>query len=73
MIKYTEELKIQVVQKYLDGVGGYHYLAEQYNVEVSMIRRWVGWYNAHGIITDLPNNAAIKAVDTKYVTQRQLS
>lgn len=49
MTKNTEEFKYQVVQEYLDGAMGYRELGKKYNVDHEMIRRWVGWYRAHGI------------------------
>ena len=40
--KYTKELKIQIVQEYLDGQGSYEGLANKYGVsEHGTVRKWV--------------------------------
>jgi transposase len=49
MTKNTDEFKYQVVQEYLNGAMGYGSLGKKYNLDRDMIRRWVGWYRAHGI------------------------
>lgn len=49
MTKNTDEFKYQVVQEYLDGSLGYSGLGEKYDLNHETIRRWVGWYRAHGI------------------------
>ncbi len=49
MAKYNFELKKKVVHAYLDGKGGYQYLAEQYNVHNEIqVRRWVNAYKSFG-------------------------
>lgn len=49
MTKNTDEFKYQVVQEYLDGAMGYVALGKKYDLDHSTIKRWVGWYRAHGI------------------------
>lgn len=49
MSKYSYEFKKKIVQEYLNGKGGYGYLAKQYNIPGSeQIRRWVQAYNEFG-------------------------
>lgn len=49
MAKYNFEFKIKIVQKYLDGEGGYLYLAEKYRVKNEIqIRKWVNAYKEFG-------------------------
>lgn len=49
MTKYADEFKYEVVQEYLDGKIGFVALSKRYNLDQSMIRRWVGWYQSHGV------------------------
>lgn len=49
MAKYSYEFKKKVVQEYLDGKGGYKYLAKQYNIpDKKQVRIWVNAYNEFG-------------------------
>lgn len=48
MVKYTEEIKLRVVQQYLDGQLGYHRLSAQQGIPAVFIRRWVDAYRLHG-------------------------
>ena len=49
MAKYSFEFKKKVVQEYLDGKGGYEYLAKKYNVaSKEHIHRWVKSYDEFG-------------------------
>lgn len=49
MAKYSYEFKKEVVQAYLDGKGGYGYLAKQYNIpDKKQVRLWVDAYNEIG-------------------------
>lgn len=42
MAKYSYEFKLQVVQVYLDGEGGYRYLSKKYGVPSKRdIEKWV--------------------------------
>ncbi|MBR7748536.1 helix-turn-helix domain-containing protein, partial [Undibacterium baiyunense] len=49
MAKHTEEFKYRVVQEYLSGALGYLALSKKYDLQYSTVRRWVGWYQAHGM------------------------
>ena len=49
MAKYTFEFKKKVVQEYLDGKGGYTYIAKQNGIPAeSHLRRWVNAYKEFG-------------------------
>src|SRR5574344_1387693 len=49
MAKYSYEFKLQVVQAYLDGEGGYRYLSKKYGVPSKRdIEKWVFAYKAFG-------------------------
>ena len=49
MAKYSFEFKMQVVNDYLNGNGGYRYLAQKYRIpQDSTIRKWVNAHNTLG-------------------------
>lgn len=49
MAKYSFEFKLQVVNDYLNGNGGYQYLAQKYGIpQNSVVRNWVKAYNTMG-------------------------
>lgn len=49
MAKYSFEFKKQIVKAYLNGEGGYEYLAKQYDIpSFNNIKKWVLNYNAFG-------------------------
>ena len=49
MAKYSFEFKMQVVNDYLNGNGGYRYLAQKYGIpQYSTVRKWVNAYNTLG-------------------------
>ena len=49
MAKYSCEFKLKVVQAYLNGEGGYVYLAKQYNIPgLEQVRKWVKAYKEFG-------------------------
>lgn len=49
MAKYSYEFKRKIVQEYLDGKGGYEYLAKKYNAPTkSNIKKWVKSYREFG-------------------------
>lgn len=49
MAKYSFEFKKKVVQEYLDGKGGYAYIAKQNGIPAeSNLRRWVNAYKEFG-------------------------
>lgn len=49
MAKYSFEFKKKVVQAYINGEGGYGYLAKKYNIpHMEEVRKWVKAYNEFG-------------------------
>lgn len=49
MAKYSFEFKLQVVQDYLKGKGGYAYLANKYHIPAdSNVKRWIDSYKEFG-------------------------
>lgn len=48
MAKYSYELKLSVVQYYLQGNGGYRSTSNQFQVEQSAVIRWIALYKQHG-------------------------
>jgi len=48
MTKYSESLKLKVVQEYLSGSAGHKSLAKQYGVGRTSVLRWVASYREHG-------------------------
>lgn len=49
MAKYNFELKIKIIKEYLDGEGGYNYLAKKYGVKnKTQIENWVRIYEEFG-------------------------
>ena len=66
MTKYDEQFKLKIVQQYLTGAAGYKALGNQHGLEDSMVRRWVKWFQAHGI-------DGLKKKFTHYSAQAKLS
>lgn len=48
MAKYDEQFKLALVQRYLDGEGGYVALCNSCGVTHSMLKIWVARYRLHG-------------------------
>ena len=48
MAKYSYELKKKTVVEYLNGQGGYRYLAKKYNIDSNLIRMWIAAYKELG-------------------------
>lgn len=48
MSKYDEQFKLAVVEQYLSGFQGYREIANEHGITYSLVKRWVGWYRAHG-------------------------
>lgn len=55
---YSPELKLEIVQKYLQGKGGVKKLAEEYHVHKGDIQKWRDAYLEHGIegLNPMPKN-----------------
>lgn len=49
MAKYSFELKLKIIHEYLEGKGGYGYLAKKYSVKNEIqVMRWVNSYRKFG-------------------------
>jgi transposase-like protein len=48
MAKYSYELKLSVVQYYLQDMGGYRSTSKKFQVEESAVVRWIALYKQHG-------------------------
>jgi transposase len=49
MAKYDFDFKLKVVKSYLNGDGGYSFVAKKYGIpNMSQVQRWVRTYNALG-------------------------
>lgn len=46
--KHSTELKLEIVQRYLEGTCGFTILAREYNVDRGDLRKWVAAYQKHG-------------------------
>ena len=47
MSKYTEQFKLNAIKAYLDGTKGLRTIARRFNIDVSLLRRWVSSYKLH--------------------------
>jgi len=49
MAKYSFGLKLKIVKAYMEGAGGYNYLADKYGIsDQCLIKRWVNSYKEFG-------------------------
>lgn len=48
MAKYTSDLKLEIVNKYMEGTYGLKALAKQYHVTYGDVKKWVDAYKIHG-------------------------
>ena len=48
MSKYSKEFKLEVIQHYLSGKGGFKAVGDRYGVKHTYIQKWVHAYKAHG-------------------------
>lgn len=46
--KHSNEFKLQVVQAYEKGEGGYKHLAKKYGITYSLVQKWVNQYREFG-------------------------
>ena len=47
-IKYSKELKLSIIRRYLNGEGSYKSLGDEIGIDKSCIRKWVIKYQAFG-------------------------
>lgn len=48
MSKFSNQFKLEVVEYYINGNGGYSAISKQYGVNHELLRRWVKKYQQHG-------------------------
>lgn len=48
MIRHSEQFKLSVVQRYLDGLEGYRRVGSHFGLAPAMVRRWVSRYQQYG-------------------------
>lgn len=48
MGKFSNQFKLEVVEYYINGNGGYSAIAKQFGVNHELLRRWVKKYQQHG-------------------------
>ena len=48
MAKYSHEFKLEVVQCYSSGQGGYRKTAKYFNIDPATVRKWLLIYELHG-------------------------
>lgn len=68
MSKYNLELKLLVVADYEAGEGGYRTLAKKYQIEASIIKRWINNYQDFGI-----DGLEVKSTKKHYTVETKLN
>lgn len=48
MSKYTKQLKLSAIQAFLERGNGYRAIANQFQIDPALLRRWVDAYRLHG-------------------------
>lgn len=48
MIKHSEQFKLSVVKRYLDGLEGYRRVGSHFGLAPAIVRRWVSRYKLYG-------------------------
>ena len=48
MIKYTQQFKLSAIQAFLERGYGFRFVAGQFRIDPSLLRRWVQAYRLHG-------------------------
>lgn len=77
-MKHTEQFKLSAVECYLQGTKGLQLISQEYGIEKSMLRRWVGLYRRHGIAglaprRPRPHDAAFKMSVLQHMWDNALS
>jgi transposase len=65
MTKYSLETKLTAVNAYLDGVESFKDTAQKYNVNMTMLKKWVAKFRVHGL-------AAFQKTYTNYSVEFKL-
>ena len=77
MNKYSEHFKLTAVQAYLEGSDGLRKIAQRFDVDVSLLRRWVATYEQHGRVSlrkkGQRHSLAFKQSVLEYMRTHQLS
>lgn len=64
MGKYSEQFKRSAIQAYLEETDGYRKVAQRFSMDVSLLRRWMAFYQIHGEASlcrrGLPHSKAFK-------------
>lgn len=76
-MKYTKQFKQDAVERYLKGVEGYGLVARDCGIAKAVLRRWVLWYQQHGIAglegKSGPYDAGFKLLVLQYMWDNALS
>lgn len=76
-MKYDEQFRLAAVRRYLRGGVVYRQLGKELNMSVSMLQRWVVWYQAHGTMGKTtpapPYSAEFKLLVLRYMWDNKLS
>ena len=59
MTKYSLETKLTAVNAYLDGVESFKDTAQKYNVNMTMLKKWVAKFRVHGLSSFSKNTIQI--------------
>ncbi|MBX8562115.1 transposase, partial [Pseudomonas cichorii] len=77
MSKYTESFKLTAITAYLRGPDGLRTVARRFNIDVSLLRRWVAHYQARSSLkprsTGRRYSVAFKRQVVDYRREHQLS
>ena len=77
MSKYSKEFKLEVIQHYLSGKGGFKAVGDRYGVKHTYIQKWVHAFKIHGqkslTKTYTHHPSAFKLAVLKAMAQDQLS
>ena len=77
MNKYTEQFKLTAIKAYLEGSKGLRTVAQRFDIDVSLLRRWVSSYKLHGSISPRkrgqPYSASFKRNVVEYKRTHHLS
>ena len=55
-MKYTEQFKLAAITAYLEGSDGFRKVAQHFNIDFSLLRRWVASYKARSTISSIPHS-----------------
>ena len=50
MTKYSLETKLEAIYAYLDGVESFKDTAQKFNVNITMLKKWVAKFREHGLV-----------------------